>query len=142
MNSRSCIDCEPALVPKPAPFPGPRCHVHHRDKEERQKLDRAGKRLEKVYGITRSEYDAIYAAQGGRCYICRKATGRTKSLAVDHDHRYADADWRSVRALLCGPCNRMVVGRLGIAGLRRAIEVIELAPAQDVLRSMREDERP
>ena len=61
-----------------------------------------------TYGITAEEYWAIYEYQGGCCYICRRAkgTGR-KKLSVDHCHTTG-----FVRGLLCGPCNRDVVGHL------------------------------
>jgi len=62
------------------------------------------------YGITISDYDALFEAQAGRCAICgiekeawhpgAGAAGRIKFLVVDHDH----ADGR-VRGLLCGNCN-------------------------------------
>lgn len=60
-----------------------------------------------VYGITAVEYRAILASQGGRCYICQRATGKVKRLSVDHDHSTG-----FVRGLLCGPCNRDVIGHL------------------------------
>ena len=50
----------------------------------------------------------IYKVQGGCCHICERAkgTGR-KRLSVDHCHKTG-----IVRGLLCGPCNRDVVGHL------------------------------
>lgn len=41
--------------------------------------------------------------QGGACAICRRATGKTRRLAVDHDHQSGQ-----VRGLLCKPCNRLL----------------------------------
>lgn len=63
--------------------------------------------LRRKYGITLVQYEAIKDAQGGTCYICRRANGRTKNLAVDHNHKTGE-----VRGLLCGPCNKGVVGHL------------------------------
>lgn len=57
-------------------------------------------RLKAVYGITVEEYEAIKAAQGGVCYICRRANGRTVRLSVDHDHATG-----LIRGLLCKACN-------------------------------------
>jgi hypothetical protein len=57
----------------------------------------------KRYGITPEQYWALYEAQGGACYICQRATGKTKRLSVDHDHETG-----YVRGLLCGPCNKIL----------------------------------
>jgi hypothetical protein len=91
-----------------------------------------------TFGISGADYDEIYEAQGGRCYVCARATGRTKRLAVDHDHnKCSDHDSkmgcrRCIRALVCGPCNKLL-GLLDVDALRRAIEVLEDPPAQRVL---------
>lgn len=60
-------------------------------------------RVAKVYGIQPDDYDRLYAAQGGRCAICQRATGATRRLSVDHDHATT-----KVRGLLCRPCNDML----------------------------------
>lgn len=60
-------------------------------------------RLEKTYGLGPGQYEAMYAAQGGVCALCKVATGKTKALAVDHDHKTG-----FVRGLLCGPCNKIL----------------------------------
>ncbi len=57
-------------------------------------------RIAKVYGIAPDDYDRLYFAQDGRCAICRRATGKTRRLSVDHDHKTG-----RVRGLLCRPCN-------------------------------------
>jgi hypothetical protein len=56
--------------------------------------------VSKTYGIPLGSYALLYEAQGGQCFICRRATGRTKRLAVDHDHKTG-----LVRGLICKPCN-------------------------------------
>ena len=88
--------------------PGPRCVTHHRARRASTRDMAWERRLLATYGITAEEYWAIYEFQGGCCYICRRAkgTGR-KKLSVDHDHKTG-----FVRGLLCGPCNRDVVGHL------------------------------
>jgi hypothetical protein len=65
-------------------------------------------RVKSKFGLSVQEYDAMYAAQGGVCAICkRQETGKsrgsdaTKLLAVDHDHKTG-----KVRALLCAQCNQ------------------------------------
>ena len=45
------------------------------------------KRLQNTYGITLAQYNAILAAQDGKCAVCgRPATDFTVSLNVDHMH--------------------------------------------------------
>jgi hypothetical protein len=60
--------------------------------------------IEKTYGLTAAEYDALLELQGGRCAICRRAP-KSKRLAVDHSHSGGE-----VRGLLCGPCNHDLLG--------------------------------
>lgn len=43
-------------------------------------------RLQRSYGITADQYDAMLAMQGGGCAICGGAPKDGQSLAVDHDH--------------------------------------------------------
>lgn len=100
--------------------------------------------IERQYGITGDEYDALFRYQGGRCYICRRKPGK-KRLAVDHDHRTGE-----VRGLLCANnengCNRGVVANLeaaadgGLAAARRAVEYLE-SPPWDRLRGRQEPRR-
>jgi hypothetical protein len=52
--------------------------------------------LKRRYGITAVEADAMLAAQGGLCAICKTAPANH----VDHDHATG-----AVRALLCFNCN-------------------------------------
>lgn len=55
------------------------------------------------YGITRADYWDLHKYQGGVCYICQRATGKTKRLTVDHDHKTG-----MVRGLLCSTCNTIL----------------------------------
>lgn len=89
--------------PRPCPYPGPRCASHDRAK---RKLSRSGaheRRVQGEYGLAKSQYGQMYLAQGGLCFICRRATGATRKLSVDHDHQTGLA-----RSLLCRPCNDML----------------------------------
>ena len=60
--------------------------------------------LNKLYGITIEQYEAMVEAQAGVCALCSKPpTGRANGgrLHVDHDHKTG-----IVRRLLCHHCNR------------------------------------
>lgn len=114
-RANTCKDCATTGVTtaRPAPHPGPRCATHHRIETRRKRLAAAGRRVERTYGLTPDEYDRLYAHQGRRCAICRRATGAVtrkgqRRLAVDHDHTCCPGPTscgRCVRGLLCGPCN-------------------------------------
>jgi hypothetical protein len=60
-------------------------------------------RYRREFGITIADYDRMFAQQGGRCAICRRAdaAGKNGRFHVDHDHKTGQ-----VRALLCERCNR------------------------------------
>lgn len=109
MSRTSCADCGSRT--RKLPHPGPRCATCHRI-VRRGRSERAhGARVEATYGITPERYAALYEAQGGRCAICRRATGKTRRLSVDHDHaccKTTPACGKCVRGLLCRPCNSML----------------------------------
>lgn len=68
--------------------------------------------LKQLYGITLDEYDAMLAAQGGVCAICKreersKRDGKIMRMPVDHCHTTG-----RVRGILCHACNR-AIGLLG-----------------------------
>ena len=75
-------------------------------------------RLAYRYGITETQYRALWEQQGGRCYFCgfeervtHHATGKVMQLAVDHDHEcgqghdHRKACAHCVRGLACYNCN-------------------------------------
>lgn len=88
-----------------------------------------GRALEARYGITREDYWNLHAYQGGVCYICIRATGKTRRLTVDHDHATG-----LVRGLLCRPCNTLL-GHLrdSIEAAERIVSYLEAPPFQSML---------
>lgn len=128
---RHCKDC-PEGINRPAPYPGPRCSTHSRAFRDRSKAAQHSKMVEKTYGISGEEYWRLYEEQGGYCFICRRHNGKTKRLAVDHDHVTL-----IVRGLLCGPCNSMLAHlRSDIASAQRIVEYLERARDRNMLTSL------
>lgn len=105
MKVKQCKDClaEGVTTQREAKFPGPRCFTHHRAFRAAQKQRSHESMVKKTYGLDDGDYRRLYEFQGGKCWICRRATGRVKRLAVDHNHATGE-----VRGLLCGVCNRLV----------------------------------
>lgn len=106
-----CLSTTRSLVaysslPRGKAFPkltGIRCMSCWRVRRTQAKAKRQEAYVQLKYGLKPGEYAALYELQGARCAICRRATGATKRLAVDHDHRDG-----APRGLLCGPCNSML----------------------------------
>ena len=144
---KKCRDCvtQGVTALRPTPHPGPRCSTHHRERRRAVSARSHGNRIEKVYGITPEQYWAIYAAQDGRCAICQRGMGKSKRLAVDHDHTRGcghdpkHACPQCVRGLLDNTCNAIVVGRYDIQALARAIHYLVDPPAQKVLNPHHEE---
>ncbi|WP_189951267.1 endonuclease VII domain-containing protein [Streptomyces roseolus] len=88
------------------------------------------KRVQETYGLEAGEYARLYKFQGGLCALCRRATGASRRLSVDHDHATGE-----VRGLLCRPCNSLLGhARDKLAFFRRCISYLNLPPC----RAMRE----
>jgi hypothetical protein len=102
-----------------------------------QRLRRFFRECERKYGLTEAGYRALYRAQGGRCYVCRKSSGKARMLAVDHDHLTGET-----RGLVCsGSLNAMTCNRLiaifNRAQLLRAVEMLtNPPPARAVLAAL------
>ncbi len=95
---------------------GSACRICHnlRQKIRRRALgprpDQRAINLRAKYGITVEQFDAMLAAQAGRCACCNAAApgGRWQQWHVDHDHSCCPgyrSCGRCVRALLCASCN-------------------------------------
>jgi hypothetical protein len=96
------------------------------------------RRVQEVYGLAEGDYDRLLEAQGGVCYICRRATGRTRRLSVDHDHRTG-----AVRGLLCRPCNDLLGHiRDDVETAKRVIGYLTWSPAEHLgIRAYHQDNR-
>lgn len=60
--------------------------------------------LKRYHGLTVEQYEAMVAAQDGKCAICRRepmGKGHCGRLHVDHSH-----ELMVIRDLLCANCNR------------------------------------
>lgn len=134
MPVRKCKDC-PSEGSRKAPHPGPRCATHHRARKKALREAAHARRIEATYGITKEQYEALYEAQGGVCWICQRATGKTRKLSVDHDH-----DTGFVRGLLCRPCND-ILGHLrdDPAAAIRVATYLQDPPAFDVIGKVKPD---
>lgn len=87
--------------------------------------------IEKTYGISAREYNAILQMQGGVCAICGCRPGK-KRFPVDHDHQTG-----AVRGVICKRCNHDLLGAAhdDVELLRRAVAYLESPPARAVLRA-------
>ncbi|MDR6988964.1 hypothetical protein J2Y66_003472 [Paenarthrobacter nitroguajacolicus] len=96
-------------------------------------------RMERVYGVDLDHYEAMLAAQGGCCKICRRpAPAGQNRFAVDHNHRCCPGTLscgHCIRGLLCQPCNQGL-GLLQENGniLRQAAEYVLLNDAAFAVR--------
>lgn len=123
----------------------PRCVTCQRAYERAARAKSRATRIVRVYNLTDDERAALKAWQGGRCYVCRVATGRTKELAVDHDHTCCPGPTscgKCIRALVCGPCNQMLGRWNSPVKLARAARVLLFHPAQKFLAAYRSGQQP
>ncbi|MCU1530841.1 MAG: vBYenPAB5 [Arthrobacter sp.] len=56
--------------------------------------------MQRNYGLTADEYDAMLVYQGGLCASCGQEPDNKRGFHIDHDH-----DTGVVRSLLCPGCN-------------------------------------
>lgn len=94
------------------------------EKIEAEKRREREYRLQRKYGIGVDEFDALLAAQDGRCAICGTDAPNGQGWQVDHDHESG-----AVRGILCFGCN-VSIGHLNDnpALLRAAAAYIESCP--------------
>lgn len=125
MADVTCVDCKRDGVgtARPTPHGGPRsplCVTHFRERKRAKRAKDRERRLEGTYGLTAEEYQTILDYQGGKCWVCQRATGASKALAVDHEHESGQ-----IRCIACGRCNFELLGRYDVPALKRAIEILE-----------------
>ena len=135
-----CLDCiaekgeaKARKLGRPAPHPGPRCVSHHRAIIRIRRARSHERTVQRVYGLTPGLYRVLYEAQNGLCAICHRASGKSKRLAVDHDHACCpgpNSCGKCVRGLLCGVCNRVILGWYTPEMLERALRYLSSPPAQ------------
>lgn len=137
-GKKECVDCraerERRGLPSPkhpraAPYGGPRsprCYSHAKQQARLAKAGAHERRVQKEYGLKPGEYGKLYLAQEGVCALCRRATGATRNLSVDHDHRTG-----LVRGLLCRPCNDLLGHiRDDVETARRVVAYLVEPPAR------------
>ncbi|GAA0935942.1 MULTISPECIES: endonuclease domain-containing protein [Actinocorallia] len=87
------------------------------------------RRVSETYGLEPGEYAVLFAAQGGKCAICKES--RRERLSVDHDHKTG-----LVRMLACRRCNNYLLAK-GARDrpevLRAAADALENPPALRIL---------
>lgn len=139
-GERKCKDCGEAARRRPAPHPGPRCATHWRVAKKTRAAASHASMVQRVYGLAPGDYERLYEAQGGRCWLCQRSTGKARRLAVDHDHSCtaghpSDRGCRlCVRALLCSPCNKLIGWyRDNPEAFERAAQYLREPPARRLL---------
>lgn len=141
MPGKPCKDC--GSTTRPTPHPGPRCATCNRARKKVVSAQRHDAYAQRQYGLAAGQYEAIKAAQGGRCAICQRGQGITRRLAIDHDHSCcpgAVSCGRCVRGLLCGRCNDMLAhARDDHEVFLRAVGYLNDPPAHTVTVTTEED---
>lgn len=104
-----CKDCrtEGVTTVRAAPYPGPRCTTHFRQRRTQIQTRAHEAKIVRTYGLRPGDYKRLLTAQDGVCAGCGPRTGRNgttgRRLAVDHNHTTGE-----VRGLLCATCNQQL----------------------------------
>lgn len=95
--------------------------------------------LKQRHSMTVEQYDELLDFQGGLCPICLRARGKSRALAVEHDHNKAregcehphqQSCEKCWRGLCCQRCNDMLAHALDDPQFfYRAIEYLKRPPA-------------
>lgn len=89
----------------PSSYPCNKCNnaAYYKRHKDKTAVRNRRRKFRIRYGITPEQYDAMFEAQGGVCYICKRPPKKERRLAVDHNHQTG-----KVRKLLCTRCNAFV----------------------------------
>lgn len=114
-RNRHCVGCEIARSAKPENRIRQRENMRNWRTRPDSKIKKRKYHLSSRYNLSDVDYHLLLLKQGEVCASC-KTPPRTKSLAVDHDHRCCPKGAKKscgkcIRGLLCNDCNRI----LGIA---------------------------
>lgn len=76
-------------------------HAYYEAHKETMTEQANARRLERVYGLTKEQYDSMLELQGNACAVCSTGTPASKvGWHVDHCHTTG-----KVRGILCHQCN-------------------------------------
>lgn len=90
------------------------------------KLRARAEHLQRKYGMTIEQYDAMLEAQGGGCFLCGRPPRDDISLHVDHDHSTG-----KVRGILCFRCNNALADfQENTDVLKKAVDYLTLHDAE------------
>lgn len=85
-------------------------HTYYKKNKQRIKTYTRQYQLNKLYSVTKEDWNRFFESQNGCCAICGQQesrvnykSGNIQALSVDHDHRTG-----RVRGLLCHRCNRLL----------------------------------
>ncbi|MER7445011.1 endonuclease VII domain-containing protein [Micromonospora avicenniae] len=122
MGDRVCVYCG-------GPLSGPQRKY---DSEECRKAYARDEWYLRTYALTPDDWRAVWAHQGERCAICRRARKEGETFHVDHEH--ATGQSGPVRGILCPYCNTRLVGRLKSAERAQALaDYLARPPAVEAL---------
>lgn len=141
MASVACVDCirEGVESYRPAAKGAARnrCATHHRAVVKAAKVRKHENHIALRYNLPEGDYNRLYEYQGRKCYICHRANGSSKNLAVDHQHAHCPGPkscGKCVRGLACSKCNWMLShARDDINFFQRAIDYLTYPPYKRML---------
>ena len=143
-TDRECCDCralpndQRPAKPRPIAGAGPRCATHARQAKRERAAKAHARHVRTTYGLPDGLYDAILEAQGGVCAWCQRATGKSRKLAVDHDHSCCPGSkscGKCARGLLCASCNQFMGYQMrdNPDAIKRGARYLSYPPAQAVI---------